>query len=83
MNTTIALIIDGHLRILQSVQIVSHITLEKQLCHKRMLVASAAAVVALLVATGLGVYKPRGVTPYGWRKQQELRAGLQAADAAT
>jgi hypothetical protein len=28
----------------------------------------------LLVITGLNVYKPRGVTPYGWRKQQERRA---------
>ncbi len=36
------------------------------------LVASAgAALVALLVATTLSVYKPRGMTPYGWRKQQE------------
>jgi hypothetical protein len=28
----------------------------------------------LLVITGLNVYKPRGVTPYGWRKQQERHA---------
>ena len=28
----------------------------------------------LLVATALAVNKPRGLTPYGWRKQQELRA---------
>ncbi|HET9959196.1 MAG TPA: hypothetical protein VFQ61_32125 [Polyangiaceae bacterium] len=26
------------------------------------------ATITLLVLTGLGVYKPRGVTPYGWRK---------------
>jgi hypothetical protein len=39
----------------------------------QMVVASAAAVAALLVATTLGVYKPRGLTPYGWRKQQERR----------
>ena len=25
----------------------------------------------LLVITALNVYKPRGLTPYGWRKQQE------------
>lgn len=38
------------------------------------LVADAAyAVVALLVATTLSVYKPRGVTRYGWRKQHERR----------
>jgi hypothetical protein len=27
----------------------------------------------LLVATILAVYKPRGITPYGWRRHQELR----------
>ena len=36
------------------------------------LVANAgASLLALLVATALSVYKPRGMTPYGWRKQQE------------
>ena len=38
------------------------------------LVANAgAALLALLVASALSVYKPRGMTPYGWRKQQESR----------
>ncbi len=32
--------------------------------------------VVLLVITGLNVYKPRGLTPYGWHKQQERRAEL-------
>jgi hypothetical protein len=27
----------------------------------------------LLVITMLNIYKPRGLTPYGWRKQQEQR----------
>jgi hypothetical protein len=31
---------------------------------------SAAAVAALLITTGLSVYKPRGLTPYGWRQQR-------------
>ncbi|MGW0732005.1 hypothetical protein [Streptomyces sp. NPDC002851] len=36
------------------------------------LVADAAAALAvLLAATGLAVFKPRGLTRYGWRKQQE------------
>jgi hypothetical protein len=30
--------------------------------------------VVLLVITALNVFKPPGLTPYGWRKQQELRA---------
>jgi hypothetical protein len=31
----------------------------------------------LLVITVLNVYKPRGMTPYGWRKQHERRAVSQ------
>lgn len=34
---------------------------------------SGAAVLALLVNTVLSVYKPRGMTRYGWRKQREQR----------
>jgi len=42
------------------------------------LVAEAgAALVVLLVATTLSVYKPRGMTAYGWRKQQEQRTASQ------
>ena len=39
--------------------------------------------VVLLAVTVLNVYKPRGLTPYGWRKQREERARLaQRAPAA-
>ncbi len=42
------------------------------------LVANAgAAMLVLLVATALSVYKPRGLTPYGQRKQREERAMSQ------
>jgi uncharacterized membrane protein len=34
---------------------------------------SVGGLVVLLLVTILSVYKPRGVTPYGWRKQQERR----------
>lgn len=34
---------------------------------------AAAALLALLIATVLSIYKPRGVTPYGWRRQQQER----------
>lgn len=37
----------------------------------QMVAASGAGLVALLVATGLAVYKPRGMTSYGWRKQYQ------------
>jgi hypothetical protein len=39
--------------------------------------------VVLLVITVLNVYKPQGLTPYGWRKQQEARARLHQAPYAT
>jgi hypothetical protein len=32
------------------------------------------ALLLLVVATVLAVYKPRGLTPYGWRKEHERRA---------
>lgn len=35
---------------------------------------SALALLVLLVATVLAVYKPRGMTRYGWRKQRERYA---------
>lgn len=48
----------------------------------QMVVASGAALVALLVATGLAVYKPRGMTAYGWRKRYEERIQSPDVDAA-
>ena len=42
----------------------------------QLIADAGAALVALLVATALSVYKPRGMTPYG-RKQQELRTVSQ------
>jgi hypothetical protein len=38
---------------------------------------SSAALLVLLVTTILSVYKPRGLTPYGWRKQREQRGAFQ------
>lgn len=35
------------------------------------LVHSVGGLVVLLIVQVLNVYKPRGLTPYGWRKQQE------------
>jgi hypothetical protein len=36
----------------------------------QLIADAAAALVILLVTTVLGIYKPRGLTPYGLRKQQ-------------
>jgi hypothetical protein len=47
---------------------------------------AAAALLLLLVATTLAIYKPRGMTRYGQRKQQQRRAlagSLQRSHSAT
>jgi hypothetical protein len=43
----------------------------------QLVVEAGAALLVLLVATALSVYKPKGMTPFGWRKQQEQRALAQ------
>lgn len=40
----------------------------------QLLVDAAAALFVLLMATVLAVYKPRGTTLYGWRKQHDASA---------
>jgi hypothetical protein len=37
------------------------------------LIHAGGGLLVLLVTTTLSVYKPRGMTPYGWRKQREER----------
>lgn len=41
------------------------------------LLHAGGGLVVLLVTTVLSVFKPRGMTPYGWRKQHERRAAFQ------
>lgn len=53
----------GDLRVLQDPSPVLHASL---------------ALVLLLVATTLAVYKPQGMTRYGWRRQHEQRTSSQA-----
>jgi len=48
-----------------------------------MVIASSLALVVLLVLTVLSVYKPRGMTPYGQRKQDEQRKDATVGDVAT
>src|SRR5919106_1517736 len=43
------------------------------------LVHSVGGTVVLLVILVLNVYKPRGLTPYGWRKQEEERTARRKA----
>lgn len=37
----------------------------------QLIADAGAAVIVLLGATTLSVYKPRGITPFGWRKQRD------------
>ena len=48
----------------------------------QLVVAAGAGLLVLLVAATLGVYKPRGVTPYGWHKQRQHRKGLSRRSTA-
>ena len=45
-------------------------------------VHAGVGMLVLLVIQVLNMYKPRGTTPYGWRKQQERRTVSPAGDAA-
>ena len=45
-----------------------------------MVMVAAAAVLALLAATLLAANEPRGMTPYGWRKQYAERVGSTAVE---
>ncbi|MFE9437954.1 hypothetical protein ACFYO2_02860 [Streptomyces sp. NPDC006602] len=45
----------------------------------QLLADAAAALLILVVAVTLSVYKPKGLTRYGWRRQRESRAGQQPA----
>jgi hypothetical protein len=44
----------------------------------QFVVEAVAAILLLLVITALWVFKPRGLTPYGSRKQREQRQVAQA-----
>jgi hypothetical protein len=41
------------------------------------LIHPGVGLLVLLVITGLNMYKPQGLTPYGWRKQHERRTVSQ------
>lgn len=49
----------------------------------QMALAAGAGLVALLAATTLAIYKPRGMTSYGWRKQYEQRTDSPGNDIVT
>ena len=48
-----------------------------------MVIASSAGLLALITATALAVYKLRGMTSYGWRKQYEDQNTSSDVNAGT
>lgn len=48
---------------------IRHDKIENRALHRRTRIC----LTRHLTPTVLNVYKPRGTTPYGWRKQQEQR----------
>jgi len=85
INLISTLVLLGHMKMISSLWraavagTLSHAHYGMQL---QMVIASGAALVALLIATVLAVYKPRGMTAYGWRKQYEARPMPQTNDMA-
>lgn len=49
----------------------------------QMVVASGATLVVLIVLTALSVYKPRGLTPFGQRKQHDAHSMASAIDTTS
>jgi hypothetical protein len=49
----------------------------------QLVIVAGAGLLVLLVATALSVYKPRAVTAYGWRKQQEQLRALRGASRSS
>jgi hypothetical protein len=74
---------------LQPIDYMAHVAAEGTLSSAdrgvqiQLVVAAGAGLLALLVATGLAVFKPRGTTPYGWRLQRTKRTTSRDTDAAT
>ena len=58
---------------------------EDLLAQPSTLLHSVGGLLVLLVVQVLNVYKPQGLTPYGWRRQQEGRmaTGRRAPETAT
>jgi len=49
----------------------------------KMVATSSATLIVLIMLTGLAVYKPRGMTPYGQRKQDEREKGIATEESVT
>lgn len=73
MNVLSSAVLVGHMRPIAEVgrAALGRNLARGELSNVRLQIAvdACAAVVVLLIATGLAIYKPPGITSYGWRKQ--------------
>ena len=81
LSTAILLIHLRPIRYMAQVAAAGTITSADRPAQIQLVAAAAAGLLALLVATGLAVFKPRGMTVYGWRKQYAERAVQQNIDS--
>jgi hypothetical protein len=74
--STIGLLV--HLQPIRNIaNVAARTTLSESGLHQvqvQLVVVSGGALLALVVATTLSMYKPRGLTPYGWRKKRQPAA---------
>ena len=82
LSTAILLIHLRPIRYMARIAAEGTITSADRSVQIQLVAAAAAGLVALLVATGLAVYKPRGMTMYGWRKQYAERTVEEDTDSA-
>ena len=82
LSTVILFIHLRPIRYIARIATEGHVTSADRSVQIQLIVAAAAGLVALLVATGLAVYKPRGMTIYGWRKQYAERTGKEERELA-
>lgn len=82
MNVLSTAVLVGHMRPIALVAdaALGHEFGRGELNNVRVQIAvdACAAVLVLVIATALAIYKPRGVTSYGWRKQQARQANAAA-----
>lgn len=82
MNLLSTAVLVGHMRPIALVAdaALGHELGRGELSNVRVQIAvdACAALLVLVIATALAIYKPRGVTSYGWRKQQARQANAAA-----
>jgi hypothetical protein len=86
MTAPATIVLFVHMR---PIGLLTHVAAERTLSNDdlglriQMLAAAGAALIVLLVATVVSVYKPRGLTRHGWRTQQQrARSGAGLASYA-